>query len=281
MTIHPKVLNTLEEISAEATAFEQRLADAKPEKFDWVSPILYRGQARRSWKLETTLERFGRKHMPAEDYRRELTMAKAAIESLLERKFLFEPKNPIDKDGFDYPFSESSPFVKGQYEFMVHLRHHGFPSPLLDWSRSMYVALFFALCDQPDDEASALHMFVEHTGSGKGGCPSGHWISVLPDTVSAHKRHWIQQACYTICTTKNSDLYSDIDDWIFSPHHGLQTPEHGSQDICHVVHIAPEARNRILRQLDSMNINEVSLYGTEDALMKTLARRQMRFTDAD
>ena len=27
---------------------------------------------------------------------------------------------------------------------MAYLRHHGFPSPLLDWSRSAYVAAYFA-----------------------------------------------------------------------------------------------------------------------------------------
>lgn len=28
--------------------------------------------------------------------------------------------------------------------FMTHLRHCGFPSPILDWSRSPYVAAYFA-----------------------------------------------------------------------------------------------------------------------------------------
>jgi hypothetical protein len=30
------------------------------------------------------------------------------------------------------------------YEYMAYLRHHGFPSPLLDWTRSPYIAAYFA-----------------------------------------------------------------------------------------------------------------------------------------
>jgi hypothetical protein len=30
------------------------------------------------------------------------------------------------------------------YEYLAHLRHRGFPSPLLDWTRSLYVAAYFA-----------------------------------------------------------------------------------------------------------------------------------------
>lgn len=38
---------------------------------------------------------------------------------------------------------EDIPNTPPGYEFMIYLRHHGFPSPLLDWSRSPYVAAFF------------------------------------------------------------------------------------------------------------------------------------------
>ena len=44
------------------------------------------------------------------------------------------------------------------YEYFVYLRHHGFPSPLLDWSASPYVAAFFAFDKMPKEASHiAIH----------------------------------------------------------------------------------------------------------------------------
>jgi hypothetical protein len=46
------------------------------------------------------------------------------------------------------------------YSYLIYLRHHGFPSPLLDWSRSLYVAAYYAFESQHDGDA-AIYAYIE------------------------------------------------------------------------------------------------------------------------
>lgn len=258
-------LKSIEQIAADIIA---DASNGKLHKDSYISPVLFRGQSRTSYRLETTLERFGLVNCGFDDYVRYLSKVKPAIESMLDRKFAFKWDNPEDT-GRTFTLSQLN-LREGQYELMVYLRHHGFPTPLLDWSRSLYVALFFALSDQPRDENAALFMYIEHLGNDdKGGVVGAPEISTIGQYVTAHKRHWIQQSDYTACVAKQDDV------WVYHPHEGAFGGPSGESDRLVKVEIIPSARVQILRQLDSMNINAFSLYGTEEAMMKTLAFREL------
>ncbi len=106
-----------------------------------ASRLLFRGQGNSKWPLETTLERAGQKNMSVADYYTLITAMGPEVDAFTT---VSSPAyDPTLRKGFSglESFFEPDRFPSGlQYEYMAYLRHHGFPSPLLDWSRSPYVA---------------------------------------------------------------------------------------------------------------------------------------------
>lgn len=96
------------------------------------SGFLFRGQ-KEPWKLCTSFHRRGR-------YRISEFITKD-VKQLHQRLSAITP----------HYFDLSVPEQNGA--FFNLLQHHGYPTPLLDWSHSPYVAAFFAFRDRPIDYA--------------------------------------------------------------------------------------------------------------------------------
>src|ERR1035437_1910918 len=114
---------------------------------------LFRGLGNSSWGLETTLER----SYPSERCDDTLSLrkfywkvfaAKAAVETFSGIRWDKLPDPPAFDKLLAEHWSRWLDMIlrdPGEiYEYLVYLRHHGFPSPLLDWTASPYVAAFFA-----------------------------------------------------------------------------------------------------------------------------------------
>ena len=114
--------------------------------------LLYRGLGSSLYALETTLERYGRREMAVSEYCETILAIRPAIETRTGRSWNDLPDTDevealIRKaeDSFFVDEFPSSPLLS----YMAYLRHHGFPSPLLDWSASPYVAAYFAFKEPP------------------------------------------------------------------------------------------------------------------------------------
>lgn len=229
---------------------------------DYISNLLFRGHAKESWSLETTLERYTReKNLPDnriswEQYNRYLNSILPALSSHTERSFEFEELS-----------NHASHNVPPSYSLMVYLRHHGFPSPLLDWSISPYVAAYFAYSSSILAENIAIYTFREYTDGSKAGWVGAPRITGLGPYVRTHKRHFLQQCEYTICTEK------DDENTFYCPHEKITYCE--SQDYLIKLILPSSERKEVLEMLNSMNINSYSLFGSEESLVETLAYKEI------
>jgi len=223
---------------------------------------LFRGHADQRWPLATTLERFSNKSWSIEKYYRLVLSVLPAINSLTPRAWELDPHMKVDEGYLGPPPG---------YEFMIYLRHHGFPSPLLDWTRSPYVAAFFAFASRPPPgcEAVAVYGFREYVGQGKTWSGGEPYIIGLGPYAVTHERHYAQQCEYTICKKQVGTSHH------YCSHEEALQIRGEEQNIMTKLLIPATERGRFMRKLDSMNIHAYSLLRDETALIKTLAFREI------
>jgi hypothetical protein len=167
---------------------------------------------------------------------------------------------------YDHPWEHSHEFPG--YSYLAHLRHEGFPSPLLDWTHSQYVAAYFAFC-QPAGSHVAIYVFLEMPNEYKSSSSNQPQIAVLGPYVSTHQRHFRQQANYTVCRSFESGH------WQFTPHQRVIDLGLQDQDVLYKISIPETERLKVLKHLDQFNLNGYSLFNSGESLMETLAFREM------
>jgi FRG domain-containing protein len=228
---------------------------------NYVSPLLYRGQSNAEWTLRTTLDRYTTAPVSLEEYFRKLAVVKPHIESFTGTTWDF------DLDAATEWAGSMQPTVIPGYEFMVYLRHHGFPSPLLDWTASRQIATFFAFREPPGGEAVSLYAFCEYIGGVKSRSSGSPSISSFGPHIKGHQRHFLQQSWYTICSMFKGDgkQYFASHEEVVSA--GRKDPQ---QDQLWKIDVSASERGQALRTLAEYNLNAHSLFGSVESLAETL-----------
>jgi hypothetical protein len=118
----------------EARSFFQRLAE-----FGWV----FRGHLDASWSIQTAFERMAQQFTLGR-----LGMgAHLIVERTMLRQFMRRAHH----------FVNNPPEEGEKLEWLALVQHHGGPTRLLDFTRSFYVAAFFALESDPKGRSNYLH----------------------------------------------------------------------------------------------------------------------------
>lgn len=266
-------LKTWEEFEEHVSRLARKRANRKSVADCYVSEYLFRGQSDSTWALTTTLERFTGRLLALEEYYKILYATKPQVETFTGTT---GEKIPSLSDYMDQ-IGEGGLFPPGTfpaYGYFVYLRHLGFPSPLLDWTRSPYVAAYFAFRDVCSTATSgSIYAYCEYTVGHKLGSSKAPKITGLGPYVRSHRRHFQQQSQYTICTIHRDGKHS------YACHQDAFAGNKEDQDELWKFDLPGSERHKILKRLEQYNINAFSLFGSEESLMETLSFREMFFRE--
>lgn len=210
-----------------------------------AGPRLCRGQANADWKLKTSFHR-NPNGVDFQSYFAMLTTLADMIGTIEGRRINI---NDPDERG----------------AFVAYLQHHGYATPLLDWTLSPYIAAYFAYSDLKclEFENVAVYVFdylkwMAHWETILDFFSDKYHVSVFSPLSNGNIRQLVQQGTYY--------MFTNIDD--VESH--ISAYEEKSKDSYLDKFLIPSSeRNYVLTDLDAMGINEYSLFRTTDALCRS------------
>lgn len=251
----------------------------------------FRGHSNSAWKLEPSIDRLKRCYsnsfrMDAEEYIRN---------AFKRRAHHYQQRLPGDGE---------------ELEWLALMRHHGAPTRLLDWTKSPYVATFFALAEAGESQTSAIWAIDVNAikaeavrllvGSGVLNDATGPDFSFShPDVfnriflqgtnpsviapvqpVKMNERASSQQGLFLCSNQRESGLgfefglkqvlKSDCERFEALCREELPKEESFKPERLFKLCIAPQARGALLRELHRMNINHATLFPGLDGLARCL-----------
>lgn len=230
-----------------------------------ASRVLFRGHADSRWKLQTTLERAGHPEMPLLRYMRLCNSARRFASNHLPSGISFD-------EACGCGYHESSMHFPN-YEYLGFMRHHGFPSPLLDWTESPYVAAFFAFrTAHPGAESVRIYAYRSHISHGRNWSAGDPCLFLQGPFAAIHERHAAQQCWYTVSMKSRGG-----DECIISSHEAAfeyaRSNALSTQDIVESWDLPMSERECALADLFAMNITPFTLFRNPESLMETAAWR--------
>ncbi len=214
----------------------------------------YRGQRDPSWKLQTTF------HRESNEFGYNLS----------------DYLNYIVPDVHYYVCAHHNEVVNLQDPiefgaFLALLQHHGFPTPLLDWSLSPYIAAYFAFrdIDEKHPQSDNVRIYIFDASEWIDNyeqildlrVTDKSYVSVIRPLAKNNQRLIPQRGVYTV--TNVSDMEN----------HFLTLGKSKEKDFLHIIDIPVSEKPKVMKDLNLMGINDMTLFPGMDGVCRTLKRQ--------
>ena len=211
--------------------------------------FVYRGQSHADWPLVSSLDRLEERYPQSKsDAGRH---PERELPRLSEASHLDAFKRAIAgrRGGNPPPLTDDQYWALGQ--------HHGLATPLLDWTRSPFVAMFFAFEQEADPEPPHRGVYALSTAAIESGSAMPQDAKVI-SLISNDNRRLIHQGGLFLKMPRHTDLDSYV----------RQRFAGERQAILIKVSIPSADRHGCLIMLNKMNINRMTLFPDIDGAAK-------------
>jgi hypothetical protein len=212
------------------------------------SAFIYRGQRNSTWTLRSTLHRTG------------------FFSGFSNLRIYFDTVLPKVHEAIETWTGRRWDLAHphGLAKFAAFLQHNGFPTPLLDWTRSPYIAAYFAFESvwnlEPQSDLVSIYRFSasewhrryhQHNNVQD---LSPHVSILAPRAVGNHKLA-LQQGCFTWSTIPNAEEHIEANEEF--PHQFLKKYE-----------IPAAERPCVMRELSSMGITAIHMMPSVESVCR-------------
>ncbi|HEU0234059.1 MAG TPA: FRG domain-containing protein [Gallionella sp.] len=222
--------------------------DIASEHLEHDGAFIYRGQRDASWVLKTSLHR---------------TSIASSIEAVKTYVDVILPKvqEPLEAwVGRNWNLKDTY----GLAEFLAFIQHNGFPTPLLDWTFSPYIAAYFAFESinhfHPQNKVVAIYSLNQRDWGERfkqvyDVADFTPHVSILRPRIVGNHKLALQQGCFT---------WSNVDD--IESH--IRFNEQNGQSFLTKYELDVEERPKVMRELSLMGISAVQLMPSVEAVCK-------------